>query len=92
MDENNKNKLPHNIIIEDRKRITVCAVNDVDSFNEQAIIAFTSLGELTINGNSLHIIRFNTEDGELAVEGDIAAISYSDNTPEAGGFFSRIFR
>lgn len=92
MDEKNRLNLPHNVVIEDRKRITVSSVNDVDSFNEQTIVAFTSLGELTINGNALHIIRFSIEEGELAVEGEITSISYSDNSPVSGGFFSRIFR
>lgn len=92
MDEKNRINIPHNVVIEDRKRITVSAVNDVDSFNDQSIIAFTPLGELTISGTGLHINRFSTEEGELAVEGEIASISYSDNTTESSGFFSRIFR
>ncbi len=92
MDEKKQIIQPHNVVIEDRKRITVSAVRDVDSFDENNIIAFTPLGELTISGSELHINRFSTEEGELAVEGEIASVSYSDNTPTSGGFFSRIFR
>ena len=92
MDEKRQISLPHNVVIEDRRRITVSAVSDVDSFDENAIVAFTPLGELTINGSKLHINRFSTDEGELAVEGEITSVSYSDNTPVSGGFFSRIFR
>ena len=84
--------LPHNLVLEDRKYLTVSSVREVDSFDEQNIVAFTSLGELTISGTGLHINRFSTDEGELAVEGTINSVSYSDNVQSSGGFFSRIFR
>lgn len=87
-----QSSLPHNLVLEDRKFLTVSSVREVDSFDEQNIVAFTSLGELTISGNGLHINRFSTDEGELAVEGSISSISYSDNVQASGGFFSRIFR
>ena len=92
MDEKRQITLSHNLVIEERKRITVSAVSDVDSFDENTIVAFTPLGELTINGSKLHINRFSTEEGELAVEGEITSVSYSDTAQVSGGFFSRIFR
>lgn len=92
MEEKNNNLLPHNIVLEDRKHLTVSGVKDVDSFDEMNIVAITSLGEMTISGSCLRISRFSTDIGELAVEGDICAITYSENVREQGGFFSRIFR
>ena len=93
MDEKKQQiSLPHNLILEDRKKLTVTSVHDVESFDEQRIIADTSIGELNISGNGLHINSFSTEDGELSVEGEISSISYSDNLPVSGSFFSRIFR
>lgn len=91
-DKKIQSSLPHNLVLEDRKFLTVSSVREVDSFDEQNIVAFTSLGELTISGNGLHINRFSTDEGELAVEGSIISISYSDNVQVSGGFFSRIFR
>jgi len=84
--------LPHNLILEDRRKLTVSCVNEVDNFDDQSIVAFTTSGELTIDGEDLHIIRFSTDEGELAVEGNIIAVSYSDNAQTSGGFFSKIFR
>lgn len=92
MEEKNINMLPHNIVLEDRKHLTVSGVKDVDSFDEMNIVALTSLGEMTVSGNNLRINRFSTDVGELAIDGDICAINYSENTREQGGFFSRIFR
>ncbi len=93
MDEKKtQSSLPHNLVLENRNTLSVSSVQEVDSFDEQNIVASTSLGELTINGTDLHINRYNTEEGELAVEGNINSISYSDNVQPSGGFFSRIFR
>ena len=92
MEEKNVNLIPHNIVLEDRKHLTVSGVRDVDSFDEMNIVALTTLGEMTVSGSNLRISRFSTDVGELAIDGDIAAIAYSENTREHGGFFSRIFR
>ena len=84
--------LPHNCILEDRRTLSVSGVNDVDSFDEQTIVASTDLGELTIRGEKLHITRLSLEIGELQVEGNIAALSYTDVAPKNSGFFARVFR
>ncbi len=81
-----------NLVIESRRKLTASSVKEVDSFDEKNIVASTSLGELTISGNGLHINSFSTDNGELIVEGEISSISYSDNNIATGGFFSRIFR
>ena len=84
--------MPHNLVLEDRKLLTVSGVSDVDSFDEQTVIIFTDMGELTVRGSNLHINRLSVEVGELTVEGNIAALIYSDEAPKNGGFFSRVFR
>ncbi len=93
MTEEKKNTFsPHNCILEDRRTLSVSGVNDVDSFDEQTIIAATDSGELTIRGEKLHITRLSLEIGELQVEGNISALSYTDNAPKSTGFFSKVFR
>ncbi len=93
MAEERKNSMmPHNVVLEGRKNLTVSGVSDVDSFDEETVIVFTDLGELTIRGNNLHINRLSVEVGELTVEGEISALIYSDEAPKSGGFFSRVFR
>jgi sporulation protein YabP len=84
--------MPHSLVLEDRKLLTVSGVSDVDSFDEETVVVFTDLGELTIRGSNLHINRLSVEVGELTVEGNIAALIYSDEMPKSGGFFSRVFR
>ena len=91
-DEKLIHKLPHNIIMEDRKKLSVSGVTDIDSFDEQTIIAITDLGELTIRGWNLHITRLNLEQSELMVDGDISSLTYTDVRPKAQGFFSKVLR
>lgn len=92
MEEKNIALLPHNVVMEERKHLTISGVKDVDSFDEMNIVAITTLGEMTISGSNLRINRFSTDVGELAIDGEIVSIIYSENSREQGGFFSRIFR
>lgn len=78
--------------MEDRKKLSVSGVTDIDSFDEQSIIAETELGELTIRGWDLHITRLNLEQSELAVDGEISSLTYTDTRPKAQGFFSKVLR
>lgn len=84
--------LPHNCILEDRRRLSVSGVKDVDSFDEVTIIARTEYGELTIKGEKLHITKLSLEIGELCIEGQINALTYADVIEKSGSFFSRVFR
>ena len=91
-DDKNIIRLPHNIILEDRKKLIVSGVIDIDSFDESLIVAFTDMGDLNIKGKGLHINKLNVETGELSVEGDISTLIYSDDTKIDGGFFSKLFK
>ena len=93
MNEDNLNiRSPHNVIMENRRNLTISGVSDVDSFDEQTIIAFTDLGELTIQGYDLHITKLNIESGELLIDGNICSLSYSDRQQNTEGFFKRLFK
>lgn len=91
-DEKKVPKFPHSIIMEDRKKISVSGVTDIDSFDEQTVIAITELGELTIRGWNLHITRLNLEQSELLVDGEISSLTYTDIRPQAKGFFAKVLR
>ena len=72
--------------------IHVSGVEDVDSFDEQTVVASTGLGQLVIRGRDLHICKLNLESGELQVEGEFSALAYTDNHAGKGGFLSKMFR
>ncbi len=91
-DSKDKIILPHNVIMKDRGELSLSGVTDVDSFDENTIIAYTDYGELTITGTELHISSLNIDKGELSVDGRISQLSYADRQPDKGGFFSKVFR
>ncbi|MBR6786015.1 MAG: sporulation protein YabP [Clostridia bacterium] len=92
MADEKKTAMPHNLVLEDRRLLTLSGVSDVDSFDEETVVVFTDMGELTIRGADLHINRLSVEIGELTVEGKISALIYSQDAAPKGGFFSRVFR
>lgn len=81
----------HNIIIEDRKKLTLSGVKDVISFDDETLLLETALGRLTVKGAGLHIVNFDTASGDLFAEGKIYAAVYTSEERN-GGFFSRVFR
>lgn len=91
-DDKKTGLFPHNCILEDRKRLSVSGVNNVESFDEETIVASTDYGDLTIKGQKMHITKLSLEIGELAIEGEIFSLSYSEAVEKSGSFFSRVFR
>jgi len=85
----------HSILMENREKVTITGVQDVDSFDEAMVLLVTDLGYITLHGIDLHISKLNLEEGQLIVEGEITGIEYSDNEGlrgKGGGFFGKIFR
>ena len=84
-------KVPHSLILENRKMLTATGISNVDSFNEQEIVACTDLGDLIVKGSKLHIDKLNIETGELTIDGEVVSMTYTGNQI-SGGFFSRLFK
>ncbi len=89
----NQNESTQNIIVENRRRISVSGVEDVDSFDERDMILQTNLGTLSIKGEGLHINKFNVETGELIIDGDIDELIYHNDGyyDKKSSLFSKIF-
>lgn len=85
-------RLPHNVIMEDRKRLSVSGVQDVDCFDESLVVLFTNMGKMTIRGNNLHVNAFDIESGEFSMEGDVTGMEYTDEVKGKPGFLSRLFK
>ena len=92
MAENTGMQVPHSVMLEDRNKLTVEGVSDIAGYDEQSVVAKTALGDLTIRGSGLKIIRMSVDMGELIVEGQVSSLTYFDVQEESGGFWSRVFR
>ncbi len=82
MDKQNQSAMPQNIILEGRKKLSVSGVEDIDSFNENSAIIFTSLGLIEVKGSDIHMNKLNLESGEIILEGEFDSLVYPD---ESGG-------
>lgn len=85
-------KMPHSLIVENRKTLTATGVSNVDSFDDETVVASTDLGDMTVHGSKLHIDKLNLDTGELTLEGEIVSVTYTANRSSGGGVFSRLFR
>lgn len=84
----------HILTVDDRSKISISGVEDVESFDEEAIIVYTCMGTLTLKGADFRISKLNVDSGELVVEGDLDSIAYSDahSHEKSGGFLGKLFR
>ena len=82
---------PQNLMLENREKLLIQGVQQVESFDEETIQLDTLLGALVIRGRGLHIDRINDQNGEVAVTGEIVALLY-DETRFKGGFLARLLR
>ncbi len=86
-----ENGAPHRISLEERSTLTVAGVEDVERFDENAILMTTARGTLSVRGEGLHIEKLSLDGGDLRVEGTIDALVYEDGPARRGGFFARLF-
>ena len=82
----------HHVILEGRASLSVSGVEEVESFDENAIVMRTSLGTLVVRGEELHIEKLSLEGGDLRVEGMVYSLTYADDGGSRGGFLARLFR
>lgn len=82
----------HHVILEGRASLSVSGVEEVESFDENAIVMRTSQGTLVVRGEELHIEKLSLDGGDLRVEGMVDSLTYEDDGGVRGGFLARLFR
>ncbi|MBO5370745.1 MAG: sporulation protein YabP [Clostridia bacterium] len=87
-----KTDLPHNIIMENRSKISISGVENAESYNETEIILHTSKGILIIRGEGLNLSKLNLDSGEITVNGRIAMLEYAQPKQSGTSFFGKIFK
>ena len=83
---------PHGAFLENRAKLSVTGVLDVESFDEEEISVNTTQGTLVISGSGLHMETLSLDNGQVTVRGTVDALKYEDTPESSGGFFSRMFR
>lgn len=82
-----------NIFLEDRKKLNITGVEQVESFNDNTIVLITVKGGITIKGENLNINKLNLDDGNVKIEGNINGIVYSNKEiSRKGNLFEKMFK
>ena len=83
----------HKVIIENREKIFISGVSDVESFDERGIVLYTLEGAIELVGEEFKINMLNVETGDVEIEGYIRELKYTGaDKIEKGGFWGRIFK
>lgn len=80
----------HTLSMENRDKLSLTGVEDVSGFDESLVVLTTSMGELTVRGEGLHIERIDLDSGQLEVRGKVQELSYDESAPK-GTLLSRLF-
>lgn len=81
-----------NVILENRNKLSISGVDDVGTFNEETVELTTSLGDMIVKGEKIHINKLSTESRELIIEGEISALYYKEAKEEKESFLSKLFK
>ena len=82
---------PQNLMLENREKLLIQGVQQVESFDEEIMELDSLLGALVIRCRGLHFDLIDDQNGEVAVTGEIVALLY-DETRFKGGFLARLLR
>ena len=84
-------KRPHCITMEERKKLSISGVLNVESFDEREIIMETSGGSLIIRGEDLTISKLSVDNGDVNVQGKITDLQNEEPVVRQG-LRGRLFR
>lgn len=83
--------LPHNLTLNERKKLALTGATEVVSFDEASVVVNTPLGTLVIQGRELQLKTLTENGGNVAVEGYITSLSYEEPRP-SGSWLGRLLR
>lgn len=83
----------HIINIDNRSRISITDVADVDSFNEEVISIILNAGAVTLKGKELHIQKLDLDQGQVVITGKIQGLVYSEKKEkQEKGFLKKLLK
>lgn len=86
-------KIIHDLFLNARSKLNINGVKDIISFDENNVNLKTICGDLSIDGENLHINVLNIEKGEVELTGKISGLNYFDyGDKEKSSLLSRIFK
>lgn len=84
--------LSHGLKMDERKRLSITGVENVESFSETLVLLDTSMGRLSVKGENLHINKLDVSDGNFSLDGKINSLEYHKKPGKKGGFLENLFK
>ena len=85
-------KKAHSVLLENKEKLTLTGVTDVERFDTDHLVIQTEYGQLEIRGDNLQVTQLSLETGDMRAEGFVEAFSYSNVPKDGAGFFAKVFR
>jgi len=82
--------LSHQVLLQNRKNLTMTGITRVDSTNETGICVMVGDTPLEILGNNIHVSRLDVEKGVVELDGEIQTIKYDQKNK--GNLVKRLFK
>ena len=76
--------LPHRLVLDERRILTMTGATEVVSFDELAVVVKTTLGTLVIQGKDLQLKQLTQDGGQVAVEGPVTSLHYEQPRQTSG--------
>ena len=83
--------LPHNLTLNERKKLSLTGATEVVSFDDTCVVVNTPLGTLVVQGRELQLKTLTEDGGNVSVEGQISGLAYEEPRP-TGNWLGRLFR
>ena len=83
--------LPHRLVLEGRGKLAITGITEIESFDENTVVLYTTRGTLVIHGRQLHLSALSVDGGQASVDGTIDSMVYEDDAHTGGRFLSRLF-
>ena len=84
-------RMPHGVRLEDRRKLTMTGVAEILSFEEDAVVLKTGLGDLRVHGQGLKLKTLSPEGGQVELTGRVTALIYEEPRP-GGSWVHRLLR
>ncbi len=84
----------HQLTLVNRGFLSIEGVQNLGSYDQEAIYLETNSGALEVKGSNLHIQQLNLDQGKLLIDGEIHSLIYIEGalSKKGKGFFSRLMK
>lgn len=83
----------HTVAMENREKLTITEISDIDSFDEEEVRARLESGSMIIKGKGLHVKLLDLAQGKVVISGTVDSLAYIKVKDKSGkSFLARLMK